>query len=492
MKTTKVCSRAITQDRGWRTFFTSFTIIAVGIALLLGGVGIALLLGGEFGYTGIKAAGGIFGLFLVTIIIILRQDELAATLIIAVHLYVDWFGGLNIVAQLMALVLLVIFYLARSSRSPWVEPRAFWLWALFLGLCIFPAIRGATDYFNIILYYPNVILGALLMFWLGTVVSRDSSSIRLLWIMLSVFATLIALHTIIQEITGKFLFSTGSHDLSLAQVSNYQLGPTAVSRVGSFFLDPDYNGAFLSMMLFLPLGLFVASSSFLEKAFYLVETFLILLAMLFTYSGAAWIGATVGFLAFFMLIGGTRSRFLLPLCVLIAIVLLLVFFPSQFNLLFQHAAGSDELSLRFGIWQTAIRVIMAFPLTGIGLSHALYLQIADSYRVPAQTVPIDHPHNSYLEFGAMAGIPVLLVFVALLLYVLWCAYSNWKQADGRTRSLIGAGIAAAIALSICSLATNGWTLFPLAAAGWLILGAVSSPLLSRRESSHKITKTSMA
>jgi O-antigen ligase len=492
MRTTKVWSRAITQDSEWRTLFTSSALIALGLALLLVGAGLALLLGGGFGYTGIKIGGGIFGFLLVTILIILRQDELAATLVIAVHLYVDWFGGLNIVAQLMALVLLVIFYLARSSRSPWVEPRALWLWALFLGLCIFPAIRGATDYFNIVLYYPNVILGALIMFWLGTVVSRDSSSLRLLWMMLSVFATLIALHTIIQEVTGKFLFSTGSHDLSLAQVANYQLGPTAVSRVGSFFLDPDYNGAFLSMMLFLPLSLIIVSSSFLEKAFYLAETLLILLAMLFTYSGAAWIGAIVGFLTFFMLIGRTLFRFLLPLCVLFAVVVLLVLFPSQFTLLFQHAAGPDELSLRIGIWQTAIRVIMAYPLTGIGLSHALYLQIADPYRVLAQSVPIDHPHDSYLEFGAMAGIPVLLVFVALLFCVLWWAYSNWRQADGRTRSLIGAGIAAAIALSICSVATNGWTLFPLAACGWLILGAVSSPLLARRESSHKITKAGMA
>lgn len=488
----QVWGRAIPQDGGWRAFLTSSVLIALGIALLLGGVGIALLVGGGLGYTGIKIGGGIFGLFLVAIVIILRQDELAAMLVIAVHLYVDWFGGLNVVAQFMALVFLLIFYLARSARSPWVEPRALWLWALFLGLCIFPAIRGATDYYNIILYYPNVILGALLMFWLGTVVSRDSSSLRRLWIMLSVFATLIALHTIIQEVTGKFLFSTGSHDLALAQVSNYQLGPAAISRVGSFFIDPDYNGAFLSMMLFLPLGLLVASSSFLEKVFYLAETFLMLLAMLFTYSGAAWIGTAVGFMAFLLLVGRARFRFLLPLCVLSAVVLLVLFFPAQLNLLFQHAAGPDELSARVAIWQTAIRVILAYPLTGIGLSHMLYTQLADPYRVPAQTLPIDHPHDSYLEFGAMAGIPVLLVFVALLVCVLWWAYFNWRRADGSTRSLIGAGIAAAIALSICSLATNGWTLFPLAAAGWVILGAASSPLLTRRAASHKITKTGRA
>jgi hypothetical protein len=45
--------------------------------------------------------------------------------------------------------------------------------------------------------------------------------------------------------------------------------------------------------------------------------------------------------------------------------------------------------------------------------------------------------------------------------------------------LIGAGIAAVITLCVNSFGNQGWTLPPLAATGWLILGTISSPLLGR-------------
>ena len=95
MITTKIRGRAIAKERRWRTFFTSsylslIALIALAIALLLGGVVIAMLLEGKFGHPGLYVVGGIIGLFFMAIIIILRQDELAAVFIIAVHLYVDW------------------------------------------------------------------------------------------------------------------------------------------------------------------------------------------------------------------------------------------------------------------------------------------------------------------------------------------------------------------------------------------------------------------
>jgi O-antigen ligase len=158
-----------------------------------------------------------------------------------------------------------------------------------------------------------------------------------------------------------------------------------------------------------------------------------------------------------------------------------LWFPSQVNLLLQHATDPSELTVRSGIWETGIRVIQAFPLTGVGLGHLAYLERS----VPYQIVPVDHPHNSYLEWGAMAGLPVLLVFLALLAFALWQALRNWVRADARTRTLLGAGIAAITALSINSWSIDGWTLPPLAATGWMILGIISSPLLRKSLDSER-------
>ena len=483
--------REIAKDRRWGTISlpSLLPILAAMVALLLMGMLEALapsLITRIFStsYTAQTLANSvsrlIIGALLITIIIILRQDELAATIVIAVHLYIDWYLELQAVALIMALALLVIFFLARSPEHPWVKPRALWLWALFLVLAMFPAIAGEHRAKYDIFYYPNLFLGALIFFWLGTVVARNSASVRTFFRILSVFGTLIAVHTIILATTGTFLFRSSYFDEYLLLASNFAIAPDVnVYRLGAFFVDPNWNGTFFAVMLCIPLGLFFASSFFLEKILYLVEMFVLLIALLFTFSGGALIGAITGVVVFAALVGRTSYRIQICLFIVAAATVLLVGFPSQLNLLQQHLSRPSELMLRLGAWRTALLVIKAYPLTGTGLGLQAYAERSLPYTLLAQAIPLAHPHDSYLELGAMAGLPVLLTFVALIVSALWLALRNWARADGRARILLAGGIAAVIGLSVNSGSINGWTLPPLAAIGWLVLGVISSPLLAR-------------
>lgn len=472
-----ILERNMTKTRRWRMVLTSFSVAAGISVLLLGGMVVAVLLAGDFGNLGFYAVGGAVVLSFLAIILILRQDELAVTITIAIQLYVDWYIGLHIISQVIALVLLGIFALARSPQHPWAEPRALWLWGVFLVLTILPAIRGAVTPFDAAYYYPNVIFGALSFFWLGAIIAQNSTHMQRLFKMLAGFGTLIAAHTIIQATTGKFLFGTPHYDPFLQSVSYFPLygGGIATHRVGSFFVDPNWDGTFFAMMLFIPLGLFIESSSFLERALYLVELSLMLLALLFTYSLGASVGTLAGIIVFFLFVGRARYRVLLLFLILTGALGVVAFFPNQIALLLQHAANPLEAEVRVAAWQEGLSMISAYPLTGIGLSLTLYNSLSPRYG----PLGLGHPHNSYLELGAMAGLPVLVVFIALLSFALWQAYCNWALADVRARSLIGAGIAAAIAVSVNSVSINAWTLPPLAAIGWLILGTIASPLLSR-------------
>ncbi len=475
-------NRAIAGDRRWRAVFLSPPLMLAGmIGLLLGGVLIAVLLGGVYGKLGLYAEEAVIGALSLTVILLLGQDELAVTVVLAVNLYVDWYLGVHFVWLLMTIALLYIFYLARSPQRPWIEPGALLLWVWFLGLAIYPAIRGALTPADALLYYPSIVFGAFITFWLGSLLARNTASVRRLFQMLAGFGGLIAIHTIIQATTGITLL--GSSRVEAYTISmdftleiNYD-----VVRFGSFFVQPDFNSIFFAMMVFLSLGLFVESSSFLGKALYLAEIFLMLLALLFTYSASSWLAAVVGIVVFVAVVGRMSYRVQILLLIAVAAAVILIGFPSQVSLLLQHASNPIEVRDRNALWQTAIRVIQAFPLTGVGLGHLAYLVRAEPYRVPTQNIPIDHPHNSYLEWAAMAGLPVLFVFLALLAFALWQTLRNWAHADVRTRSLLGAGLAAVIALSFNSWSNQGWTLPPLAALGWLILGAISSPLLTKRQ-----------
>ncbi|HEU5384248.1 MAG TPA: O-antigen ligase family protein, partial [Ktedonobacteraceae bacterium] len=413
--------------------------------------------------------------------ILLREDELAALFCIVVHVYVDWYLGARYVALGLIMVFLGVRYLTRSPEQVWTLPRMRVLWLLLLLLAIFPALRaytlqeGAT-------YYLTIFLAALLTFWLGNMLARDIIHVRRLFSLLAAFSTLLALVTLVQALTGKLALYSPRYDQFITQAHDYVLTKgSSIHRIGGWFVDPDWNGAFLAIVVFLPLSLFFVSSRLWTKALYLGEVALILLALLTTYTTGAWIAAIVALFVFLIFLGNLRSRLLLGGLILLGVAIVLLFFHTQLIRQLEHATTTSDFMIRLTAWQTGLRVIRAFPWTGLGLGLHSYL-----YHMPIALHAkggyyraLGTPQNSYLEVPAMGGVLLGIVFLALLSLAIWGAWRNWRRAESQTRMLLAGGIAAAISLSVNSLGNQGWTVAVLAAMGWLILGLVSSPLLMR-------------
>ena len=417
-------------------------------------------------------------------VLILRLDELTVMLIVVVHIFVDVYLGLDKyqVALLMALVLLSTSYFGRSADHPWTRPRSIWLWVLFLILNIFPTINGSAFSINYaIIFYLNLVLSAFIMFWLGNMIAKDISAVRRVFQWLSVLAALIAIHTIIEATTGKFLFETASAQAHLIQYANFQAqGAADTSRSGSFFGNPDGNGAFLATCFFLPLGLFIESKQLWKKMIYLLETLVILVALMFTYSTGSWISILVGIVVFMFLVGRIRYIMLLLMSIVTLAVIAYLVSPSWIATELSHANNQSHISDHQGTIQTAVRVIEAYPLFGVGLEDQAYLVRAEPFRVPAQAQPQSEPDTSYLQWGATSGIPVMLVFILLLVFVFWFAFRNWLAIEIRYRPLLGGGLVALIALSINSFVVDGWTNpAGIEYLGWLIAGIVASPFITR-------------
>src|SRR6266480_5948501 len=102
----------VSEDSIWGKLPISalFPIVAIIIGLLLGGM---------LGRLSPYVLGAVIGLIIMTLITILRQDALAAALVVVAHIYVDWYLGLLFAAQVITLLLLVIYFLARSLERPW-------------------------------------------------------------------------------------------------------------------------------------------------------------------------------------------------------------------------------------------------------------------------------------------------------------------------------------------------------------------------------------
>jgi O-antigen ligase len=341
-------------------------------------------------------------------------------------------------------------------------------------------------------YYPEsltfyglqLFITPFLMYIVGIQLGRNLSTVRRVLAMVSGFGALVAAHTILVALTGIFLLKTQHEATYLGIRGDFVFTESNTSRVGSFLLNPDWNGTFLMIMACITAGLFIECMSRRAKLFYALELALILPALLFTYSLAALAAGGLGLLVLVIVVGRHRHLIAFLTVIGLAIALVAVAFPGQLNALQQHASNPREGSFRLGVWLTALRVIAAYPITGVGLSQFTYLQRAEPYRVPMEFLQESHPHESYLELAAMAGIPLLVIFLVLLGAVMRDAIRSCRSADKLRRPLLAGAVAAVAGLALNSLAINAWTLPPLAAIGWFIAGLLSSPMLTHFDIPH--------
>lgn len=408
------------------------------------------------------------------------RDELTAGLLIPVAVFLDFYQPVTFPLHLAGLLAILLTGLLLARSFLWQTAERVWVALPYPRLCLLWLVVGAVaavygpSVTEAASFYVRIILGPFLIFVLGAQVTRDARRLRTLLAVLTVMGVIIALHSMIITTTGDFLFETPAQYNYLVSVGNFHLRGTAIYRAGSFLENPDWNGVFLAMLVFVPVGLGLSAATTRVRAFCFGAAAIILAGCLCTFSVASFFALTVGFAVFLILSGRSRVTRQLLIMAAAAVFALLMLFPSNVWLLVHHGVGDGALSLRLGAWETALRLIASRPLAGIGLSSSAYLTLAEPFRVPAQYTPLSHPHEAYLELAALGGIPLLLVFLALIGALFRRAARMVARADAASRPLLVGAFVSVVTLAVNSLAINGWTLAPLAAMGWLLLGAVTS------------------
>jgi O-antigen ligase len=461
----------------------SLPVLALTIlAALLGGIVIALV---GLTYT-LIALVALAALIVLPVLLSLRIDEAVAVVILAINLLIDWYQlvdatqllklpiHISVVSTGIALVLVGVIYFGRPDRNPWITVPYLALWLIVLVIALVPMIQGQT-LTGAVKYYINVFLNGALMYVVGTQIGVDPERFRRLIALLAGFGAMVALHTVIYVKTGVFLLATHVLNDYLQTRGDFALGGGSLSRAGSFLYNPDMNGAFLAPMVLLTLALLTVARSFRWRLLYLAQIGVTVTALLFTYSTAAWAAMLAGVIMLIVFVSHGRQRWLLFGLICAFGLGTALAFQAQLQSFLHHASNPNELTLREGGWLTAIAVIAAFPLTGVGLDPGAYQQLSQPYRAVQEYVALGHPHNSYLELGALAGLPVLILLVVIVLAGFKRALRNMHEAREPYRTLIGGGGVALLVLSINSLAINGWTISPLVTFAWLLLGAIASP-----------------
>jgi hypothetical protein len=458
-------------------------ILAPAIALAAAALGFACVALGQLTKSFVFAIPALLALVL---LLTTRSYRLMAAILVVTVIFMDFYQAFGlplhepVVGVVLALVLLVVIFLAQSEEVPWVPLRLVAFWALLLVLTALAIPRGGQIP-QTIEYFVTIFGTGAVMYCVGTQVTRSYANLQLLLTFLMFLAMFIAAHTIIQGLTGRFLFETAAQAEYLVSKGNFDLytGST-VTRAGSFLLNPDWNGIFVVISLFFTAGLiFAGSASRSVRALAAFTCALLLVALLFTFTTASWISAGFGFLIFVAVFLPGRYRWWTLLLSAVGVVAIALLFSKKFHLLLQHAFSGSDVTTRLGAWETALRVIETHPLTGIGMAYTLYLERSAAYRAPLETTLLAQPHNSYLELAAFAGIPVLIAFLLLLFLMFREAWRTYQRTDRKLQPLVGGVITGLIVLSINSLFINGWTLAPFLGMGCLLFGAVTSRGLER-------------
>jgi hypothetical protein len=458
-------------------------LLAPAIAMAAVAIGIAGIVLGQLTYAFEVA---IPALLAIVVLLTTRSYRLLAVIIVFTVIFIDFYQlfGLPlhqpVVGIALAVVLIAVLFLTQSDDVPWVPLRHVAFWALLLFLAALAIPRGGSVA-QTVEYFVTIFGTGAVMYCVGTQVTRSYAHLQLLLTLLMLIAMLIAVHTIIQGATGRFLFLTDKQAGYLASVSNFQLSEgSSVTRAGSFLLNPDWNGVFLAMSLFFTAGLiFSGTASRAVRTLAAVTCALLLVALLFTFTTASWLAAGVGFLIFVAVFLPGRFRWWTLLLTALGVAAIAVGLRKKVLLLLQHATAGHEVTLRLGAWETALHIIATHPLTGIGMAYTLYLERSVPYRSPLETTLLAHPHDSYLELAAFAGIPVLIAFLLLLFFMFREAWRTYARADRRFQPLVGGVITSLIVLSINSIFINGWTLPPFMCLGWLLFGAITSRGLTK-------------
>jgi O-antigen ligase len=460
-------------------------VILLAVLLLAALVGACVsMYGARYALLGIGAA-------LIAILAALRQFKTLLALILVVRIVQDYYQLISLplffpfISIVLAIGLLAGLFLFQSDARPWTRMPHWLYWIALLALCALSMIRSVdiTDGLN---YYLNIILSGFIFWALGVQLSRTATDFKQLLNIATGLGSAFAVHAIIAARTGVFLFATSSYASYVATKDDLRLSGTSVLRVGSFLLNPDTAGSFFAMVGLLALGLALGSATWPLRALYLCEATLIFLAQLFTYSTASFaaLGAGGLVLAFFMTRGYQRLYPVIAAVILVGVAFLV--FPGQLIALISHALNPKEYSLRVGVWQTALGMIAANPLTGVGLGATTYLARSTPFLTAQQTTAEAHPHNSYLEYAAMSGIPALIVFLTILILSVRPILLATQRTTGAMRGPMAGALASIVMVSVNSLVVNTWTILPNVAIAWLIVGAAGSPALlaSLRSGAH--------
>jgi O-antigen ligase len=224
-------------------------------------------------------------------------------------------------------------------------------------------------------------------------------------------------------------------------------------RFGSFFLNPNYLGAFVVLTFPVAFVWTLGQKGWL-KALGGIGLLALVFCLVETQSRGPLL--TFGLTVLLVLVGpagdmsrGKRLAVFMPF-----VVVLLLLMPG----FLEHAAGrfdtldqemtTETARTRQTVWTFTERAIADNPLFGIGFGEHQFLKVINQqygFEDRYGESSLDNPHNSYLQMTVYAGFPVLMSFLAANVLMLFRAARSVLQRLAERQTHVAFGLTVGVA-----------------------------------------------
>ena len=351
----------------------------------------------------------------------------------------------DLIVSLSSLIFLI--YVFKNKLFYYFNKKPLIIFFIFCAYCILVSIFVAKDMMLSLessLFYFRIGVFSCLIWHL---LEQDKK-------ILNYFYYALAISFLALIVDGYIQFFTGINILGFPMLGN---------RLSSFFGDELIMGSYLSRLFPLLFALFIVKEK-KKLELYFMTLFFILLSGLILITGerAAFFLYCLLFIFIIIFIKGyVKLRVVLSVSSIIVVIIIISVFDQVKNRMVFNPASTITKSIftpeHDSLIRTAYNMFLDKPLFGHG--PKMFRIICKDEKYAVGIIPcMTHPHNFYVQLLAETGIIGFSFLFSAFVYVLYCAYRQFKSIFLKQKRYLTdyqVCLLAGILITVWPLTTNG-------------------------------------
>ena len=241
------------------------------------------------------------------------------------------------------------------------------------------------------------------------------------------------------------------------------------SRVIGPFDNPNVFGAYLILLMPLAIHCLLAHRG-ASRLFAFMGTGCIGLALIYTWSRGAWLGALLSLIMFAILYRAATLRLTLPGLALLPFAVGVLPASILNRILSIGNLADTSTAYRVSIWTASVRMLHDVIWCGVGTGSEAFTALYPVYALSGAAYAL-HAHNLFLQIFLELGILGIVAFVVVITCYYRFVFGTYAtMQDRRVASTVLALSMGVLALLTQGLTDHVWFNYRIVALFWIILG----------------------